>query len=786
MTVSPSRANLSPMPGGKIGTVLARLHGVERAGEGWKATCPCHDDRHQSLSVGATADGTVLLHCHRNPPCPFEQIVAALSLTPRDLFAETAPRRVPRQIEAIYSYRDEDGQLLFQSVRYRPKAFTIRHPDGHGGWVWRRPARLVPYRLPELLAADPAEPVFVVEGEKAADRLAREGLVVTTSAMGASNWRDEYGAYFAGRRVVALPDEDDSGRAYAVEVAHSARNSGAIAVRVVELPGREEHEGADDWLDKRGGSVAALRERALGAPEWEPPPPSDPTAGQPPDRQFPMTDLGNAERLVYRHGANLRHCADWGRWLVWDGRRWKEDRTHQVMRLAKETVRAILVEAARASSVQYGQELARHALRSEDRRKITAMVALAAETEDGIPVEAGDLDCDPWLLNVENGTLDLRSGELRPHDPADGLTKLAPVAWDPAAECPRWLAFLDTIMAGNRALCDFLQRAVGYSLTGTIREHALLILYGLGANGKSTFLNTVIRLMGDYADTADPDLLLSKRHESHPTGLADVKGRRLVASIEVDQGRYLAESIVKTLTGGDRLKARRMRQDFFTFDPTHKLWLAVNHRPGINGGDDGIWRRVHEVPFTVTIPEEQQDKGLPDKLWEEASGILRWAVEGCLAWQREGLNPPPIVRAATDEYRRAMDRLAGFLDDPEWIVRGPNLRVGAKALYATYRRWAEQNGEKVQSQRQFGIWLTERKIERVRSGDKGQVEYIALAVSDRAVQDYHDLPLLAGGGNDETEGTEGSEPPARDEPPLWAFDPSEHSAGRGDLERGAL
>jgi len=428
--------------------------------------------------------------------------------------------------------------------------------------------------------------------------------------------------------------------------------------------------------------------------------------------EYHLTDLGNAKRLVARHGHDLRFVPAWGTWFIWDGRRWARDETGEVFRRAKETVLSIYQEAATTEDADRRKALADWARRSESEARIRAMVKLA-ESEPGIPVRLSDLDRDPWLLSVLNGTLDLRTGELRPHNRADLITKMVPVEYDPAAEAPTWHRFLDRIMGGNQSLVEFLQRAVGYSLTGDVSEQCLFLCYGTGANGKTVFLRTLLALLGPYGKPVEPDLLLIRHGEAHPTGLADLFGARLAVALETGAGRRLNEPLVKWLTGGDKLKARFMRQDFFEFEPMHKLWLATNHKPVIRGTDYAIWRRIKMIPFTVTIPEDEQDPRLVDKLRAELPGILAWAVEGCLEWQRKGLGVPDEVRRATEAYREEQDALAAFL--AECCVVSPTAKAAAKDLYQAYVAWCEQNGERPEPQRALGMRLTERGFERYKS-----------------------------------------------------------------------
>lgn len=406
---------------------------------------------------------------------------------------------------------------------------------------------------------------------------------------------------------------------------------------------------------------------------------------------MPLTELGNAERLAGRHGHDLIYVYGIG-WHVWDGRRWRRDKSGEVERKAVETVRSIHEEAAKVESDEKRKELAKWAVASESAYRIKATIELA-RSMPGIPVEEADrLDGDPWLFNVLNGTLDLRTGELRDHNRSDLITKLALVEFDPEAIAPTWEAFLKRAIPSEDTR-TFLKRAVGYSLTGRTTEKVMPCLLGPGDTGKTTFVEAVMDLMGeDYAKPAAPDLLLSKRGTSHPTEVADLLGKRFVATVEVEEGRYLAESLVKQLTGGDRISARFMRQDFFEFRPTHKIWLAANHPPIVRGGDDAIWNRLKKVPFGVIIPKEEQDRSLRDKLRAELPGILNWALEGCLEWQRDGLGEPEEVRLATEEYREDMDTFAEFL--AERCILGPEEWVQTSELKRTYARWCEEAGQR--------------------------------------------------------------------------------------------
>jgi putative DNA primase/helicase len=428
------------------------------------------------------------------------------------------------------------------------------------------------------------------------------------------------------------------------------------------------------------------------------------------------TDYGNALRLVADHGSRIRYVQAWRTWLVYDGTRWEKDATGQVMRYAKASICGIYTQAA--GGPDSGRKaLVTHALRSEAENRLCAMVALA-RSEPSVAIRPEQLDADPWLLNVNNGTLDLRTGALRDHDPNDLTTKLAPVVYDPEAECPLWLSALDRIFAGRQTVIEFFQRYIGYALTGDTREHVMAIGHGRGRNGKTTLLNAVQDVLGDYAEQAPASMLLVKDVNAIPNDVARLHGVRFVVAAESAEGRRLDEALVKQLTGGDRVTARFMKAEWFTFRPTFKLWLSTNHRPEVRGTDRAIWSRIKLIPFTVTIPDEEQDKRLGDKLRAEAAGILRWAVEGCLAWQRDGLGAADEVREATEAYRADMDVLGAFL--AEQCVLDVSARTTSAKLYEAYTTWAQQAGEKAVSKKLFGQQLAERDLKGGRkSGARG-------------------------------------------------------------------
>lgn len=404
-----------------------------------------------------------------------------------------------------------------------------------------------------------------------------------------------------------------------------------------------------------------------------------------------LTDLGNARRFVHRHREDVKSSGGKRGWWLWDGTRWARDESGEVMRYAKATVRSLSEEAERLEGSDR-DDMLKHAFRSEQANRVQAVIQLAAG-EPEIFVDRDAFDAKPWLFNVENGTLDLRTGSLLEHSRDHLLTKLAPVEFDPVAACPRWERFLLDIMDGDLELVDFIQRAVGYAMTGETREHCLFFLYGQGANGKSTLLEVLRALFGDYAQQSDFSTFLARKSEGPRNDLARMRGSRFVTAVETDGERGFDSAVVRTLTGGDTIVARRLFEEFTEFTPQHKIFLAANNKPIVKEHSEGFWRRIRIIPFTVTFTAARRDKTLIKKLQKELPGILNWALVGCKKWQETGLTIPKAIRRATEEYREDNDPVGEFIE--QRIVKDPSCWMSTTELHKQYTEWwTETRGEK--------------------------------------------------------------------------------------------
>lgn len=604
---------------------------------------------------------------------------------------------------AKWDYLDADGKLIAVVYRYDP-------PDRRKEfrpWDAKRRKMAPPdprplYNQPGLVTASQ---VVLVEGEKCAQALIDAGIVATTAMHGANAPVDKTDwSSLAGKSVLIWPDRDKPGWDYAAQAAQAVLSAGAKICHILYPP----EEAAEGWdaadAIAEGFDVAAFLAHGPRLQMHDVAIDAEPVVGS--DESVWGTEDALALAFTRRYHRDWRYVAGWGRWLVWDGHRWRTEDTLA----ATDLIRSVCRHAAvRADNPKIAAKLASSGTVSGVERLARADRRHAATTDEW--------DADPWLLNTPGGVIDLRTGRQRPHDRVDRMTKIttATSGGRSAEDCPIWLQFLGEVTGGDLALQAYLQRMVGYALTGSTQEHALFFLYGTGANGKSVFVNTLATILGDYATNAPMDTFMETRTDRHPTDMAGLRGARFVAAIETEQGRRWAESKVKNLTGGDKISARFMRQDFFEFFPQFKLFVAGNHKPAIRNIDEAMKRRLHLIPFTITVPPERRDKHLQQKLLAERDGILAWAVQGCLDWQRLGrLDPPQQVLEATEEYFEAEDALGRWLE--ERCVRAPNAKSLTAELFNDWKQWAEAAGEFIGAQRRFSDLLITRGLEKWRNG----------------------------------------------------------------------
>jgi putative DNA primase/helicase len=446
------------------------------------------------------------------------------------------------------------------------------------------------------------------------------------------------------------------------------------------------------------------------------------------------SDAGNALRLVERHGKDLRYEVERREWLVWDGQRWRRDAVGRVMELAKDTVRAIYAEASKEADEDERKRIAAFARNSESLSHLKAMIELA-RTVAGVPVEAAELDTDVWLLNCINGTVDLRTGTLRPAERSDLVTKTTGIRYDPEAICPEWDAFVWWAMCERTDMVTYMRRAHGYSLTGDVSERIILFLHGSGSNGKSTWLEVISATYGEYAIQTEASTFEKPRNSGSGGArpdLVQLKGARYVTSSEMEDGTKLAVAMIKQITGNDTVSARPLYKDPLQFKPQFKPWIAANHKPKIPADDQAIWDRVRLIPFDARIGDELKERSLPEKLKAEGPGILAWAVRGCLEWQEYGMGTPTAVLQATDSYRNEMDTFTEFLLSLEDWPIGSAVDFGGQALHEAYMGWSRYDDDApTLSIKEFNKHLASHHWIAKRTG--AGIKWTPPAVSDQAV-----------------------------------------------------
>jgi putative DNA primase/helicase len=699
---------------------------------GFRFQCPCHDDRTPSASARIGDRVPVLASCQVcGPSADLPRMLEELGATEteRATILGRKPSRAPRgeQPERVYEYRAEDGSVLFRVVRRSGKRFHQQKPNGRGGWVNDvKGVRIVPYRLPEVLAAMArGETIYLVEGEKDVETLAGLGLAATCNPGGAGKWRCEYAALLKrAPAVVSFADHDRPGERHAEDVARSFHAEGVTELRVVGFPELAKGGDVSDWLRlpaqialERESRCAALLAYVESAPLWRPSAEDAPTSGEsaPPTAVLPelsaadgrLSEIGNARLLVVHAAGRLRYCEAFG-WLAYDGAIWRPDEAaaralcQQSMLTLYQRARGLADGAERKAMVRWAERYA------QSQAGVTHTLLLARDHPE-FRTLVHELDAHRDLIVFPNGTLE-PDGTFRENRPDDLVTQAAGVPYDSGARCPTWDRFVSEIMLGREDLVQFLHRALGYSASGRTEQQCFFVLWGPGWNGKSVLLTIVRHVLGDYARGANRAAFVGGRYEDPRRALAALYGARFASFAETAKGMSLDEGLIKSATGGDPVVAAALYQREFTYTPTWKLWLATNHKPAIRDTTPSIWGRIRLVPFEASFPpgSPQRDEKLLEKLLAEGPGIAQRLVDGWLQYCNGiGLPTPDAVNAATESYRLEEDRLAPFL--AEYCDVGPGLRCASSVLYGAYQRWAERDGlKKPLTQTAFGRELAER------------------------------------------------------------------------------
>jgi P4 family phage/plasmid primase-like protien len=699
----------------------------------YTALCPAHDDRAHSLSVKIT-DDRVLLHCFAG--CQPEDIMKSLELPMSALFLKkdgnaAKRQKKPRLTATItYDYLNPDGSLAYRKNRYEyengTKTFAFFGPGGQKGV---NGIRRVPFNLPAVIAADT---VYFTEGEKAASAVIEAGRAATSLDAGAnSKWLPEYAGYFEGKSIIILPDNDSPGLKYAQKIAKNLPGA-----KIKKLPGLPEKGDVFDWLaaGRTMEDIDALPDEPLVNREYEK---DEPVSNFLPDEPGfnPINPFTNQDRDRYRWNdigiSNLfadcyknlsRYVPETRAWYVYDGRVWRNDIGGMaVAGQAKKFMYYLLISCQefiddddlRSSWVDFVVK----------RMKKQSRDSMIADASSCWPVSIQDFDKDPYIFNCQNLTVDLRTFSVHTHSPEDFLSKISNVVYDDQALCGRWESFIGEIMEWDAEKAGFLQKALGYALTGDTKEECFFILYGnTTRNGKGTTMETALNLMGDYGRTAQPETVAQKQitHGGGPSeDIARLKGARFVNMSEPDKGLRLNASLVKQLTGGDTVTARFLNQNSFEYRPEYKLFINTNHLPRVS--DDSIFAsgRVKLIPFNRHFPENEQDRGLKSffKQPGNVSGIFNWLIQGLRRFLSEGLAPPSSVKEATQQYRDDSDTAGQFIN--ERLVKVPGHKVLIKDIHAQYEAWCGEYGYTPLNSRNLAEELR-RKGLLIRKGDKNK------------------------------------------------------------------
>lgn len=692
-----------------------------------QAKCPCHNDKNASLTISHKDDKTFMF-CHAG--CETKDILEATGLKMMDLYDNPLPNKEERpksafekNIEATYKFYDANGFLAYEKLRMKGKQFKHkRYIDGAEIWgmeegiytetfpgsnswsIKERPnakkafypaQEQLLYNLPSLIqAVKDKEVVYIVEGEKDADNLILRGLVATTTSIGATKgdlgkkWPSRFNKYFKNANVVLIPDNDAPGKGFMEHIAGELKGL-AASIKIVNLPNLDDKGDISDWLSY-GNDVYDLEALVKKTDEF-----IEYKGNIIYD--FNWSDVGNAERLISLHGKDLKYNVTNGKWYLWNGVCWEKDTTFKVENLYRSVLKRFqnaipsinLVDEVKEEKAK--EKANAFVLRSESDGKIKATINQAKTFRNISFIES---DKDDYLLNTPKETINLRDLSQLEHDRNNLITQITGVNCNPNTECPNWIDFLNRIFLNDQEIISYVQKAVGYSLTGDMSEQCLFMLWGGGANGKSTFVKAIEDIMGSYAISINGETLMETRGGNDgPRGdLAALMNKRVAIASELQEGQVFNEPLLKKMTVGETLRVRFMYQEQFDLIPKCKLWIMTNKKPTVKGNDNGIWRRWRLIPFKYRFTDAEKDPNFyEEKLKPELEGILMWAITGYKMWKEEGLQVPGEIAEAVEDYKTDMDQVARFIEEKCEV--GEDLVCYGGDLYQEYANWCVDEGE---------------------------------------------------------------------------------------------
>ncbi|WP_294714445.1 phage/plasmid primase, P4 family [uncultured Gemmiger sp.] len=717
----------------RLQTILSRLKGVKKVGPNtYRAYSPLRDEKEPSLYITEKPDGTILMCDHGGGDT--KAILAAIGLTMRILFpdggssgSEPKGSDPERKVAAIYKYLDKNGELVAEKVRYKNKTFFWRSKKPDGSYDYHKPKNVPLYNGTVL---EKAEAVFLVEGEKDVDTLTKYGLPAVSLPNGA-HWENEYVAYFSDKVIIILPDNDDTGRDYAKAALKALKptnyNTGIMQLNNLwpEIP---EKGDVSDYIAAKGEEAVVKLKETLDvvtrnrklAPAVSAVPTAQCSAAAVTvvatsaplmlkthidyyivikkfnphsNPKYSTTDNGSGRLFSDIVRGQARYVASRKSWFIYDGARWTPDEGDMAtMEMCKAIGDALTHYAFAIQDENERKQYLKYTLRWMTRNYRKTILDDAASVYN---IGMGEFDADVNLLNCKNGTLDLKTMQFRSHNPDDKITKIADVVYDPNARCPRFEQFLIEVMSGDADKSAFLQKALGYALSGDSQYECMFILYGATTrNGKSTLMESILRVFGDYGLTVAPETIAAKqRNSSGPSeDLARLAGRRLANISEPSRGMRLNAAQVKSMTGNDSINARFLHCNSFDFRPQFKLYINTNYLPSVDDMSLFSSNRVRVIPFDRHFEPQEQDPNLKHLFAEEEakSAILNWLIAGWQLLQKEGLDSPAAVVEATKEYSRDSNKIALFAE--EKLIEDKTGEARTAAVYERYKEWCDVNG----------------------------------------------------------------------------------------------
>lgn len=720
----------------KIEQLITRFDKVKRNGtNSYICRCPAHKDKDPSLSIKEIED-RILIHCHAG--CDTGSILGYVGLELKDLFTQnntltlTWKEKVKvwhdRQkgdlaLEELYPYYDDNQSILYYKARYEGKAIRHFRVDGDTViWkdVFHGISKTLYHKSAITKARENNEPIYYVEGEKDVHTLTALGLLATTAG-GATAWQKEFATYFEGLDVVILQDNDVAGEKLSKQMVQDLAPY-AQQIRIV-VPSKAPHGDVTDYL-KEGHTKHELLEMIQQASEEK--------AMKEPLKHYRLDDTDNAHTMaeLYRH--KLCYAYDVNKWYIYNNVKWEEDRVDGVRLLANQMIDRMeqdffmLLNAIEDDKEkQKTEKLYRTHLKSC--RSNRGKTSILNETKHLLPIVSTQFNEKRELLNTPNGTYEVQTQAFHPHTSQDYLSQVTNVNLVTGAKAPTWEKFIDEIFLGDKELIHYVQKAIGYSLTGFTKEQCMFIGYGDGANGKGVFKDVLSYILNDYVKCPQAETISQIRQGSEASpDIINLMDARLVVCVESNKGVRFNEGLIKQLTGEDKVTARRLYCEPISFLPQFKMWLFTNHLPEVVGTDKGIWRRLKIIPFKLDLPEEKKDRQLKDKLMKEVEGILWWCIEGLNMYLAEGLKEPDSVIQLVEEFKEESDILGHFLQ--ECTIAKTGSKVQAKDLYTRYVEWCRASNEVPDNKTRFGLDMKKR-LQKVHDGRHIYYADIALTLS---------------------------------------------------------